>query len=102
VSVVFLQDDGCRPRVAYAIGKRFGGAVERNQLRRRLRAAVRTVETQTVLKPGAYLIVPGRNTRDLNHQEMVETLKVTMVRAQESSAAAHPGAQSDRGATESA
>lgn len=102
VTVVFLPDDGGRPRVAYAIGKRLGGAVERNRLRRRLRGAVRAVETQTVLSPGAYLIVPGRNTRGLNHQEMVETVKETMIRAQKLSAKAHPGAQSDTGATESA
>jgi ribonuclease P protein component len=42
------------PRVAYAIGRKVGGAVVRNRLRRRLRAAV--AELGPVLRPGAYLV----------------------------------------------
>lgn len=40
------------PRVAYAIGKRFGGAVERNRMRRRLRSVMADLD----LGPGAYLL----------------------------------------------
>lgn len=43
-------------RVAYAIGRAVGGAVVRNRLRRRLRAAVHEVERAGALSPGAYLI----------------------------------------------
>lgn len=46
-------DDGDTPRVAYAIGRAVGGAVVRNRVRRRLRAAVAEIEPQ--LRPGAYL-----------------------------------------------
>ena len=42
------------PVVAYALGKRLGGAVARNRLRRRLRAAVRTAAPD--LPRGAYLV----------------------------------------------
>jgi len=42
------------PRVAYTIGRRAGGAVMRNRIRRRLRAIIREVRPQ--LRPGAYLI----------------------------------------------
>lgn len=42
------------PRVAYAIGRRVGSAVDRNRVRRRLRAAVAAESAQVV--PGAYLI----------------------------------------------
>jgi ribonuclease P protein component len=43
------------PRVAYAIGRRAGGAVARNRIRRRLRAATRTHAAE--LEPGrAYLV----------------------------------------------
>lgn len=43
------------PRVAYAVGRRAGGAVARNRLRRRLRAATRAHSSE--LTPGrAYLI----------------------------------------------
>ena len=34
------EDPSCPPRVAFAIGRRVGGAVVRNRLRRRLRAAL--------------------------------------------------------------
>ena len=43
------------PRVAYAIGRRAGGAVARNKVRRRLRAATRAHAGE--LEPGrAYLV----------------------------------------------
>jgi ribonuclease P protein component len=42
------------PSVGYAIGRKYGSAVERNRLRRRLRAAVATATTP--LTSGFYLI----------------------------------------------
>ena len=43
------------PRVAYAVGRRAGGAVARNKVRRRLRAATRAHARE--LEPGrAYLV----------------------------------------------
>jgi ribonuclease P protein component len=42
------------PKVAFAIGRKVGGAVERNRLRRRLRAIAS--ELAPNLRPGAYLI----------------------------------------------
>jgi ribonuclease P protein component len=47
-----LDPDAPGPRVAYAINRTVGGAVDRNRVRRRLRAIVRDAE----LAPGAYLI----------------------------------------------
>jgi ribonuclease P protein component len=53
VSVTVLRDPATSStRVAYAINRAVGGAVNRNRLRRRLRAIVRAAE----LAPGAYLI----------------------------------------------
>jgi ribonuclease P protein component len=52
------------PRVAYAVGRRVGGAVARNRVRRRLRVAVREVRSR--LRPGAsYLVgaLPGAPER---------------------------------------
>jgi ribonuclease P protein component len=55
VTVTWVAGDPSQPpRVAYAIGRRAGGAVVRNRLRRRLRAIVREVRPQ--LHPGAYLV----------------------------------------------
>jgi ribonuclease P protein component len=42
------------PRVAFAVGRRVGSAVERNRLRRQLRAVVADLAPD--LEPGAYLI----------------------------------------------
>lgn len=45
---------GDPPKVAYAIGRKVGGAVVRNRLRRRLRAIV--ADLGPALLPGAYLV----------------------------------------------
>jgi len=45
--------------VAYAIGRRFGTAVERNRARRRLRAAV-ALDEELLLAGGAYLLAADR------------------------------------------
>jgi len=48
--------NGEPPRVAYAIGRHIGGAVARNQLRRRLRSVVVELAAEGRVAPGAYLI----------------------------------------------
>jgi ribonuclease P protein component len=101
VSVIFVNDGGDRVRVAYAVGRRFGGAVERNRLRRRMRAAVRAVELQVELNPGAYLVLPGKDTTRLGYEDLVETLKEAMRRAQ-AQRPAQVGAESDTNATQRA
>ncbi|MGO9341420.1 MAG: ribonuclease P protein component [Acidimicrobiales bacterium] len=93
VSVVYLDDDGDRARVAYAVGRRAGGAVERNRLRRRLRAVIREIETDTGLRPGAYLVAPGQSTAGLEHDELSRTLREAMRRAQMAGAAKGGGGE---------
>jgi ribonuclease P protein component len=44
-------------RVAYTIGRQVGTAVVRNRVRRRLRAAMREVDRERGLDPGAYLVL---------------------------------------------
>jgi ribonuclease P protein component len=46
--------------VAYAIGRRFGTAVERNRARRRLRAAV-ALDEALLLPGGVYLLAAERS-----------------------------------------
>jgi ribonuclease P protein component len=56
---VHTGDDPGAPHVAYAVSRRVGGAVVRNRVRRRLRAAVRA--HAGALDPGAsYLFGAGR------------------------------------------
>ena len=57
-----------RPHVAYAIDKRCGNAVQRNQLRRRLRALVGEVASDLV--PGAYLIRTEPDAASLTFAEL--------------------------------
>ena len=45
-----------RVRVAYAVGRRVGGAVVRNRVRRQLRAVMRSLHAAGALSPGAYLV----------------------------------------------
>ena len=49
------------PRVAYAVGRRVGGAVARNRVRRRLRAATRAHAGE--LEPGRAYLVGARPAR---------------------------------------
>jgi ribonuclease P protein component len=61
LAVTFLAEEAGGPtRVAYAIGKRTGGAVVRNRLRRRLRAVIAELAATTELVPsGAMLVSAG-------------------------------------------
>jgi ribonuclease P protein component len=61
------------PAVAYSIPRAVGGAVERNRLRRRLRATVRDLEPELV-PGGRYLVSVGPAVSDLSPTELRSTL----------------------------
>ncbi len=54
------------PAVAFAVGKPVGTAVDRNRLRRRLRAII----AQADPPPGTYLVSAGPAARTLSDQEL--------------------------------
>ena len=56
------------PRVAYAIGRRVGGATVRNRVRRRLRTIVGDLRPQ--LGPGAWLIGAAPEVTTLSYDEL--------------------------------
>jgi ribonuclease P protein component len=68
-----------RPRVAFAIGKRAGGAVERNRLRRRLRAVAAGLGND--LEPGVYLLSAGRTATGLTYPELKSQVTEAMTAA---------------------
>jgi ribonuclease P protein component len=62
--------------VAYAIPRRMGGAVVRNRIRRRLRAAVDQVSEE--MAPGAYLISPDATAIDMDFNELIDRLRKSL------------------------
>ncbi|HEX3840091.1 MAG TPA: ribonuclease P protein component [Acidimicrobiales bacterium] len=57
-----------RAEIAYALGKKLGGAVVRNRLRRRLRAIVTAGGIE--LSPGAYLVSAGPGATTLSFDQL--------------------------------
>ncbi|HEX3393921.1 MAG TPA: ribonuclease P protein component [Acidimicrobiales bacterium] len=69
VTVTWVQGDPTEPtRVAYTVGRRVGGAVVRNLVRRRLRSAI--FEARGVLRPGPYLISAGPEAARASYGEL--------------------------------
>jgi ribonuclease P protein component len=55
------DQDAWPPRVAFAVGRSYGGAVLRNRLRRRLRSDLQRIATQGGVPAGWYLVGPQRS-----------------------------------------
>jgi ribonuclease P protein component len=79
VSFVAHSDQSLSVDVAYAISRRVGNAVLRNQFRRRLRALVDDLEPQP--QPGLYLIRCGFETGNLSYDELQHHFRQAMGRA---------------------
>jgi ribonuclease P protein component len=76
VTVSFVDGNPAEPpRVAYAIGRPVGNAVERNRIRRQLRTIVRQLAPQ--LRPGLYLIGVARPSTPLRFGD----LRLTVMQA---------------------
>jgi len=85
VSVSFVErPDWDRREVAYAVNRKVGNAVQRNRLRRRMRAIV--AERAAALPTGAYLVRSGPEGPALEFRE----LKVAMSRAMEKATSTVP------------
>ena len=62
--------------MAYAIPRRLGGAVTRNRVRRRLRAAVDQLAGE--MDPGAYLIASDSTAIDMDFTALINSLRESM------------------------
>ena len=72
-------DDG-PPRVAYAVGRPVGNAVERNRVRRRLREAVRA-HAELLQPASAYLVGAGPEARDMSWEALCEAVRRALTAA---------------------
>ena len=68
-----------RPQAAFAVSKRCGGAVDRNLIRRRLRAATELLADQ--MGPGAYLIRTDPEVAALSFEQVIHSLSQAIGRA---------------------
>ena len=77
---VHTSADDAAPRVSYAIGRHVGGAVVRNRVRRRLRAAVQA--HAAMLQPGAsYLFGAGREALTMPYETLARCVGELVVGA---------------------
>jgi ribonuclease P protein component len=73
ITITWLPGDPAEPpRVAYAVGRKVGGAASRNRVRRRLRAITR--EVRPLLRPGAYLISAAPEVARLSYPDLRTTV----------------------------
>jgi ribonuclease P protein component len=68
-------------RVAYAIGRSAGGAVQRNRIRRRLRGTVTVFAREGRVPAGAYLIGAGAAAMTMPSAELGRTLEQLITEA---------------------
>ena len=66
-----------RTQAGFTIGKGTGGAVVRNRVRRRLRAALRELLVDGHLRPGAYLLGGGAVLATMPWSELVSLVQGT-------------------------
>lgn len=83
--VRFASSDLGHYHVAFAISRKFGGAVVRNRFRRRLRAAVTEVFNDTDVPRGIYLFSPKESSHLTSYTDIVREIAmlVSLVVAKE-------------------
>ncbi len=90
VRLTFLPMQTVEPQVAFAIGRSFGNAVERNRGRRRLRAAfVEALGRRSLHPQGAFLLAGDRGLLTDRFPRLVEDVEVCLDKA----GAATPGSK---------
>jgi ribonuclease P protein component len=70
--------DGAAPRIGFTVTRKTGSAVERNRIRRRLRAAARAVLPVSAHRGFDYVLVARRPALDAPYAALVADLEKTM------------------------
>jgi ribonuclease P protein component len=78
MSMSFVTAATLRPQLAFAIGRRFGTAVERNRARRRLRAAFAAGWGRTPGPAGAYLLSGSRSLLSVEFGSLVAAVETCL------------------------
>lgn len=73
------DDELTHPRVAFAIGRRAGTAVQRNRLRRRIQALLRELDDS--MAPGRYLFGARRPAANMSYAEISADVRHLIDRA---------------------
>ena len=69
------------PAAAFAVGRRVGGSVTRNRIRRRLRAALGALRAAGDLPDGLYLVSARRDAADEARDALLSDLRRAVARA---------------------
>lgn len=72
--MTFCPQPDPQPLVAFALGRKFGTAVERNRARRRLRAAFESVWDPDRGPRGAYLVAGNRSVLTADFSTLVASV----------------------------
>jgi ribonuclease P protein component len=83
VSVTYLPAPPGQPvpRAAFQVGRRSGGAVVRNRIRRRLRAGLRELRQRGALPAGTYLVGGRRELADQPWADLQRDLAAAVAQA---------------------
>ncbi len=76
VRIIFASVDYAEPHVAFSIGKKVGGAVVRNRVRRRLRSIC--AEHSSAFSPGAYLISTSPEVANMTYGELKTNVQTAL------------------------
>ena len=68
------DDDGEQARFGFTVARAVGGAVERNRIRRRLKAAVKSVQMSHARQDFDYVVVARRPVLDAKFEDLVSDL----------------------------
>ncbi|WP_321342831.1 ribonuclease P protein component [Breoghania sp.] len=75
------RESGNLPRVGYTVTKKTGNAVERNRIKRRLRAAIRAVAPEAAHAACDYVLIGRRAALDISFSDLKKDLAAGFARA---------------------
>jgi ribonuclease P protein component len=82
--------NGEQARFGFTVTRAVGGAVERNRIRRRLKAAVESVQMSHARQDFDYVVVARRPALDANFEELARELATAFERVHRQRAAGKP------------